>query len=326
MTKKTSYLDLKAEILQKVKKNGGWVNAHAHIDRAYTVTKENIQFVNKYRHEKWKLNAEIRKTSTVSQIYDRMARATELFLAQDVSAIGTFIDVDPDVEDKAIRAAQKVRDSYKGQMTYRFINQASYGILTKETRKWFDVGVEFVDIVGGLVKANAGHENEYLDIIMLTAKAKKKMIHLHVDELNDPEEKETEWLAKKTIEHGMQGRVVGIHGISINAHPKVYREELYQLMKQAQLMMVACPMSWLNARRSEVLTPTHNPVTPIDELLPHGIPVAIGGDNLYDIFMPFNDGNMWNDMRVLMEANRFYDADELVKIATVNGRKVLGLG
>lgn len=325
MTKKVSYLDLKAEILQKIKKNGGWVNAHAHLDRAYTLTEENFQYANKYRHEKWKLNAEIRKTSTVTQIYDRMAKATELFLSQNVSAIGTFIDVDPDVKDKAIQAAQRVRDVYAGHMTYRFINQASYGILTKETREWFDVAVDFVDIVGGLVKANAGHEDEYLDIIMQTAKKKQKMVHLHVDELNDPEEKETEWVAKKTIEYGMQGKVVGVHGISINAHPKAYREELYQLMNDAQLIMVACPMSWLNARRSEVLTPTHNPVTPVDELVPLGIPVALGGDNLYDIFMPFNDGNMWNDLRVLMEANRFYDIDELVKIATVNGKKALGI-
>jgi cytosine/adenosine deaminase-related metal-dependent hydrolase len=57
----------------------------------------------------------------------------------------------------------------------------------------------------------------------------------------------------------------------------------------------------------------------------HGITVALGLDNIADIWMAYNDGNLWNDLRLLMECNRFYDIDELVKVATVNGRKVLGL-
>jgi cytosine/creatinine deaminase len=132
-------------------------------------------------------------------------------------------------------------------------------------------------------------------------------------------------LAKKTIEHGMQGKVVGIHGISINAHPKEYRDHVYDLMVKAKMMMIACPLSWANARRRETLAPIHNAVIALDEMAPRGIPIAVGIDNLYDIFMPFNDGNMWNDLRLLMEANRYYDLDAMVDVATINGRKALGL-
>jgi cytosine deaminase len=325
MTNPVPYFDLKQIILQKIKDNGGWVNAHAHIDRAYTITPEKFELANKQRHEKWVLNTDIRKESTVSQIYDRMAAATELLMSQGVTVIGTFIDVDPYVKDKAIQAAQKVRENYKSQVVFRFTNQGSYGILGEKEREWFNVAADFVDIVGGTLKADVGNESECIDVIMQAAKERSKMVHLHVDELNLPEEHETELLAKKTIEYGMQGKVVGIHGISINARPQEERERIYELMKKAELIMVACPMSWINARRSEVLSPIHNPVTPADEMIPLGIPVAIGIDNLYDIFMPFNDGNLWNDLRLLMECNRLYDIDELVKIATVNGRKALGI-
>src|SRR5260370_26058246 len=81
---KIKFYDIKEEILSKIKKNGGWVNCHAHIDRAFTITKENFKLANKFRHEKWKLNAELRRNSTIFQIYDRMAQATELFLSQGV--------------------------------------------------------------------------------------------------------------------------------------------------------------------------------------------------------------------------------------------------
>ncbi|MBI2329809.1 amidohydrolase family protein [Candidatus Daviesbacteria bacterium] len=318
-------LDLKQVILDKIKKNGGWVNAHAHIDRAFTINPKLYKLANKLRHEKWLLNAELRKTSTVPQVYGRMARALELMISQGVSAIGSFIDVDPHMKDKAIQAARRIKEKYKSQINIKFINHSSYGILTKETRNWFEVGAQFADIIGGMVKANQDRKEEYLDILLQTAKSKKKMAHVHVDEENTLSEKETELLAKKTIEYGMEGKVVGIHGISINTHPKEYRERLYKLMGKAKLMMIACPISWLNSRRADELTPTHNPSTPVDELLPYKIPVAIGGDNIADLFMPYNDGIMWNDLRALMEMNRLYDIKSLVDIATLNGRKALGL-
>lgn len=326
MKKKTvNYLNLKEEILYKIKKNGGSVNAHAHFDRAYTVTEKNLRLAQKTRKEKWVLNRELRQKSTVNQIYDRMAYATEEMLKQGVQAVGTFIDVDYDVKDKSMKASQKLRDKYKDDITFKFLNQSSYGLFNKDSRKWFEEGAQYVDIIGGLLKADQGRENEHLDVLLGTAKKLNKMVHVHVDELNISEEKETELLAKKTIEHKMQGKVVAIHSISINAHPIAYRKKLYKLAKKAGLMFISCPISWLNERRSEALVPTHNPLTPVDELIPEGFTVGIGTDNIADIWMPFNDANMWNDLRVLIEAGRHYDVNSLVKISTTNGLKILGI-
>ena len=262
------YLNLKDIILKKIQEHGGWVNTHAHMDRAYTVTPELYKLANKHRHEKWKLNKELRINSTVEQIYDRMAQATETLLAQGATATGTFIDVDSDVKDKSIKAALKVRETYKDQMIFKFLNQSSYGLFDPEARKWFDYGSEFVDIIGGLLKADQGRESEHLDILLGTAKEKGKMVHVHVDELNIPEEKETEMLLKKTIEHSMQGQVVGVHAISINCHPKEYRENLYKQLAENKMMFISNPMSWINARRSETMAPIHNPVIALDEMHP----------------------------------------------------------
>lgn len=317
----------KSYLLEHIKAHGGWVNCHAHIDRAYTLTEENFHLSQRLRSEKWTLNDELRRTSTVDDIYDRMAKAIERMLEQGVTALGTFIDVDCNVKDKAIKAAIKVREKYQSDITIKYLNQSSNGLFNedKQARHWFYVGAEFVDIIGGLLKADVGREAEHLDILLGTAKKMGKMVHVHIDELNIPEEHETELLAQKTIEHGLQGRVVGIHGISINARPRAEREKMYQLIKAAEMMFIACPVSWLNERRSEALSPIHNPITPVDEMLPHGITVGIGTDNINDIWMPFNDADLWLDLRVLLEAARIYDLDQLVNIATNNGRKILGL-
>jgi cytosine/creatinine deaminase len=319
--------NLKEELTMAIIANGGWVNCHAHIDRAYTITPKRFDLFLRPRSEKWALNDELRKNSTVDQIYSRMARAVERMLEQGVVALATYIDVDGFVKDKSIQAAIRLRERYDKVITLKFLNQSSHGLFDKKTdsRKWFEVGAEFVDILGGLPKADQGREEEYFDIVLGTAKRMGKMAHIHVDELNIPEEHETEILAKKVIEHGMQGRVAGIHGISLNCRPLEERQRVYSLLKKADLMMIACPVSWMNERRSEELAPIHNPVTPIDELVPLGITVGIGSDNIADIWMPYNDADMWLDLRVLLEMARFYDVDKLVKIATSNGRKILGI-
>lgn len=325
MAAKIKYFDLKDYLLERIKKNGGFVNAHAHLDRAFTLTKKSFSFGQVHLHQKWLLIDELKKRSTVSQIYDRMAYALERMLSQNVQAIGSFIDVDEVIKDKAIKAAVKIKDRYQKTIKIKFINQTLKGVIDKKAYQWFKIGAEFCDIVGSLPGKDHPFEEKHLEIVFNEAKRLKKMIHVHVDQLNTQKEKETELLAKKTLEFGYQKKVVAIHAISLAAHPKAYREKVYRLMKKAGVMVVACPWAWIDSQRSEEMSVTHNSITPVDELVKNGVLVALGTDNIVDIYKPFNDGEMWSELRLLLEANRFYHLQELVKIATVNGLKVLGI-
>ena len=187
------------------------------------------------------------------------------------------------------------------------------------------MSVEFVDIIGGLPAKDFGREEEHLDILLSTAKENDKLVHVHVDQFNTDEEKETELLARKTIEHGMQGKVTAVHSISVAAHPERYRNELYELMREAELHVISCPTAWIDHNRSERLSVSHNSITPVDEMVPAGLNVAFGTDNINDIYKPYSDGHLWTEMRVMLEACHYYDVESLAKIATVNGLKVLGI-
>jgi cytosine/creatinine deaminase len=195
----------------------------------------------------------------------------------------------------------------------------------RSARERFEQSLEFVDIIGGLPGADKGFETEHLDVLMQRGKETKKRVHVHVDQLNCATEKETEVLARKVIEWGMEGQVTAVHGISIAAHEKNYRNEVYKMCVDAGLSFVACPGAWLDARRTETLAPSHNAVTPIDEMIPKGIVVALGSDNICDVYKPFANGNMLTELRMLLESTHFYERSELIKIATTNGRKVLGV-
>ncbi|WP_185882623.1 amidohydrolase family protein [Blattabacterium cuenoti] len=312
-------------LITKVKEKGGWVNAHAHLDRAYTLTKQNFKYAYYSIKQKWYLVDDMKRLATIDDIYMRMEKALEYFLIQGTQALCTFIDVDEIIEDRALKAAEQLRNNYGDYIHIRFANQVLKGVLDKTAKYWFDKSIEFVDIIGGLPSKDSGKEQEHLDILLETAKNHKKYVHVHVDQLNINNEKETEQLAKKTIEYGMQGKVAAIHSISLAAHDKTYRDKTYNLINKADLMVISCPIAWIDHKRSEQLTPSHNSITPVDEMITKGIVVAFGTDNICDIYKPFSDGNLWLELRVMLEACHYYDINNLVKIATENGLKVLGI-
>ena len=324
-------IDPKQIVLEKIKAKGGWVNAHAHIDRAFILDTENIKLTDSTLQEKWDYPDTYKRAASVDDIYANMVRVVEGLIAQGGQALAAYIDVDPVVEDKAIQAGKRLRDNYGGQLEIKFINQVVKGVLDPEARKWFEIGAEFADFIGGLPEKDAGHEAEHLDILFEAAKRNGgKPLHVHVDQFNSPDQRDTELLVDKTLEHGYQGKVVAIHSISVGAQPKAYRQELYKKMKAAGIMVVACPTAWIDnswiaGQPDDVIGPIHNAVTPVKEMLAAGLTVAIGADDIQDIYKPFTDGDMWTELRFLLEAQRLYDLDALADIASVNGRKALWL-
>jgi cytosine/adenosine deaminase-related metal-dependent hydrolase len=325
-----STFDPKQLLLDKIRDRGGWVNAHAHIDRAYILNAENFKQANASLETKWQLPDEFKRNASVDDIYANMAAVADDMLRQGVGVLGSFIDVDPVIEEKAVQAAKRLREEYAGKLELQFINQVVKGVLDPEARKWFEVGAEFVDIIGGLPEKDAGREAEHLDVLFETAKKHGKPLHVHIDQFNSPDQRDTELLAAKTVEHGYQGQVAAVHCISVGAQPREYRHELYGKMKDAGISVVVCPCGWIDnswvaSQPEDVIGPIHNAIAPVKEMVAAGLTVALGTDNIRDIYKPFNDGDMWTELRFLLEACHLYDLDVLADIASVNGRKSLFL-
>ena len=67
----------KTFIRDEIIKKGGWVNAHAHADRAFTMTPEKIGiYHNSNLQQKWDLVDEVNRTSSVDDFYARCWQST----------------------------------------------------------------------------------------------------------------------------------------------------------------------------------------------------------------------------------------------------------
>ena len=313
---------LAEHIQRRVIDHGGWVNTHAHFDRAFSFNLADWSLSSSSLQHKWEYVDQLKRNSSVADIRARMEQAVELMLAQGCRNACTFIDIDEVVGDKALQAGKDVAQAYSNDMNLLLANQVLKGVMDSSAQKWFDYGAAEVDILGALPARDSGQEAEHLDYVLHSASELGKPVHAHVDQLNDNRETETELLARKTIEHGMEGRVCAVHGLSLAAHERPYRERVYKLLKAADISVICCPVAWIDHKRSEQLQPQHNSLTPVDELLEFGINVALGTDNIEDIYKPLGTGELWRELWLLMEALEIYDLDALVNIATSNGLQI----
>lgn len=323
-------VDPKQKLTAMVDMEGGWVNAHAHIDRSYIINDNNWARTNDELATKWDLTDEYKRSASVEEILGHMSMAVEHLLEQGGQALGSFIDCDSVVRDKSLRAAERLKERYGEELDLIFMSQPIKGLSDPEERQWFEYAAGFVDIIGGLPERD-GHADpamdrseEHFDTIFGLAAEHDKPLHIHVDQHNTPAQTETERAIAKTLEYDYAGRVTLIHCVSLAAHQKPYRERIYAELAEQDMSVISCPTAWIDHRRSEIHTPTHNAITPVDEMVKAGVRVAIGTDNIADIYKPFSDGDMWTELRFLLEATHLYDMKTLAKIATVNGLRALG--
>jgi cytosine/adenosine deaminase-related metal-dependent hydrolase len=137
-------------------------------------------------------------------------------------------------------------------------------------------------------------------------------------------------LVQKTRQHDYVGKVTAIHCISLGAQEKVYRQKIYKELAELDIVVVACPSAWIDnswviEQPQDVIGPIHNAITPVKEMIAAGVKVALGTDDIADIYKPFSDGDMWIELRILLEATHLYELDDLATIASTNGLRALGL-
>ena len=307
--------NLKAEFLKLVDEFGGFACHHAHFDKAYLISLQNLELSQVDMQMKWKLYKSLKESYTFEDLYERISRGVEAMISQNVKYCRTMVDADATVKTLPMEAALEVKKKYAGRIVFEIGVQPLQGVLDPESRKQYERACEMGDFCGGLPSKDRPTPEKHLDIIMRIAKALNKPLDVHVDQENNPYESETELLAAKTVEHGLEGRVFAVHSISLAAKVPPEQERIIRQVKDAGVGVIVCPSAALSMKQLEVYSWLHNSIAPVPALLKAGVPTYLGVDNIHDLFMPIVDGDLWVECRMLMEACRFYDIRQVAKIA-----------
>lgn len=316
--------NLKKQMLRDIKRNGGFTNCHAHFDKAYFITKEGLDKAMIDMEVKWFMSDGIKRKSTVEDIKERIKRALDFLIKQGCEITCTFVDAYDAVGHKAIDAALAVKEEYKDKITLLIATQPLGGLIDDNARALYEEITAKADIAGGLPSKDRPDDEKSLDYLFEIAKKLNKPVHIHIDQENNPNEHDMEKLISAVKRHHYEGRTVAVHAISVSAQSKEYRIKIYKEMAELGIAVVVCPSAALSMRQlDQYNAPVHNSIANVPEMLEAGVLVGLGVDNIADFYEPFVDGDMWVELRLMQEACRYYNLDELVKVASTNGTKIL---
>ena len=307
--------NFRLHFLQAVEKLGGVANHHAHFDKAYLINPDNLRLSQVDMEKKWELYKHLKESYTHEDLVERIGRGVETMIRQGVTYCRTMVDADSTVGLKPIKAAIEVKKRYAGRITFEVGIQPLQGVLDPASYEQYAEACAMADFCGGLPSRDRPQEEKHLDRILQLAKKLGKCVDVHVDQENNPDQTETELLAIKTIEHGMQGRVYGVHAISLSAKDEREQDRIIEKVREADLGIIICPSAALSMKQLPMVAPLHNSIAPFLKLREAGVRCYLGVDNVHDLFMPMVDGDIWTECRMLMEACRFYDIDAVAEWA-----------
>ncbi|BAM03656.1 putative hydrolase [Phycisphaera mikurensis NBRC 102666] len=307
--------NLRLEFLELCRQHGGIAVHHAHLDKAYLISLANLRLSQVDMQRKWQLYRQLKESYTPDDLIERISRGAQAMVDQGVAYLRTMVDADSICGLMPVKAALEVKKRFADRLTLEVGIQPLEGVLEPASRRAYEQACGLADFCGGLPSRDRPTPEKHLDVILSIARDQGKRLDVHVDQENDPDEHETEMLALKTLEHGMQGRVFAVHSVSLAAQPRHERERVAKLLAEAGVGVIVCPSAALSMKQLDVHAPSHNAIAPVPELLAAGVGCYLGVDNIHDLFLPMVDGDVYTECRFLMEACRFYDLDAVAALA-----------
>ena len=300
-------------------KNINWVCHHLHIDKSKTITSNLLDESLKHMKAKWIIMRDIKKKYTNDDLKERMMNTTQTLVDQGCSKMRTFIDVDNIVGLDALHVANDIKKYWaKNNVELQIGTQLLEGLETQKNIDLFNEACNYVDFIGCLPSRDSEPE-KHLDIVFNKAQELNLDIEAHLDQLNIPVEKETEMFCDFVEKYDYQGKSRAIHSISLACHSLEYQNKIAERLSNLDIGVIVCPSAAISmTQHNEFKAPIHNSIAPVKVLLENGVNVGLGIDNIEDIFVPFCDGDLEFELRLLAEAERIYDPETLIKISSNN--------
>ena len=294
-----------------------WACHHLHIDKSNTITKNLLQESQVHMKEKWILMNHVKNNYTKNTLQKNMLNTTSNLVLQGCRHMRTFIDIDNIVKLEPLKYALDLKDYWKTKnVTLQIGTQLLNGLQTQENIDLFYEAANYVDFIGCLPSRDPD-PNKHLNIVFSKANELNLQVEAHLDQCNLPSEKETELFCDFVEKFNYQGKARAIHSISLACHPIDYQKKIAKRLKNLDIGVIVCPSAAISmTQHTKISAPIHNSIAPVKLLLEEGVNIGLGVDNVQDIFMPFCDGNLNFELRLLAEAERIYNPNTLTNFAS----------
>lgn len=338
-----------AMFLDAASSYGGLFNAHTHLDRAWTLGAEFLDHIQTTPLDASTASLTVKQhmagdlhrglAYTERNLFERMRNVIEYLISRGTTTIHTCIDASPDLPEDgllAIRIISELKEEFKSRVTIFFGPNPIFGF--KDDRwETFVEAAKLADFLSALPEKSEVDVNnlsdrdgrigfmQHLSRVLRLAADLKKPIQFHVDQANDPTERGAERLIESldmleydVLEYFLEGepKVWAVHVISPSAYPEDRFKTLLLNLKRLNVGVIVCPSAAVSMRQLRpILTPTHNSIARMLEMILAGIPIRLGSDNIGDVFVPEGDGDMLTESKIGAHAVRSHNPHLWAKLA-----------
>lgn len=265
----------------------GFVEAHTHLDKAFTVELALNRSGTLY--EAVELMGTLQTEFTVASVHERALRAARLFVAAGVTTLRTHVDIGPSLNLVAVEALLAVRQQMQGMLDLQLVTLCSRLAEPGDGRqRWLieEALCMGVDAVGGAPMLDTDHR-AHIDWVFGLAERYDRPIDFHVDESDDPGDFCLPYLAEKTGAAGYAGRVMAGHCCSLSAVDDARARDAIERVREAGISVVTLPSANMYLQGRGDLGLVRRGLTRVRALIDAGVTLCCGSDNVQDPFNPF---------------------------------------
>lgn len=303
-----------------------FVDAHLHLDKVYSLARVGDDALSAYTAGGMgsamtaiEMAREVKRDYDRSWIAPNVDRALRASVQHGTLHVQAFVDVDTTGGLEGLHGVLEAKRAYEDVLDLRIVAFPQDGIVrdpgaAELVEEALGLGA---DAVGGIpwIEHSDRDAQQHVDWACELAARLSRRVAMLVDDAGDPTLRTTEMLALGLLDHDLVGRGVACHARAIGSYERPAQLRLAGLARRAGLSFVSDPQTG----------PLHLPVALFDA---HGIPVALGQDDIEDAYYPFGRHSMLEVAFLAAHSLGWLSGPEqrrLVDLVTTRAADVLGI-
>ncbi|MUM64901.1 amidohydrolase family protein [Acidianus infernus] len=308
----------------------GFVDSHAHIDSNFLLDVcepvESTKFI-----EVLERLVECKENLSVDQIYSLSKKSIEYYLLNGSLFVRTHIRINGKKGLERLKIANKLKKEYNNLIHLQIIGFfESENYFDEDSKELIYKAIEVsVDGLGAEPHLQPSLEDRkrLIKFLFDAAIENKLKLDFHADYSDDPNSRVSEIIVSEALKRGIKGVSLS-HLVSLHSYNQDYAERLMKWMKNADVNVIVAPITELEESGSFENYPKKRGLPRVNELLEHGINVAIGHNDIQNHFNPLGIGDMLHAIFTLAISDYMFFPTQIEKLfymATYNGAKALQL-
>ncbi|MFZ3573452.1 amidohydrolase family protein [Streptomyces sp. BH097] len=311
----------------------GLIEAHLHPDKALLdgSTPEGTGSL----ADAIRITARLKAGFTYAEVRARAEQVLRMCVLNGTTTIRAHPDVDPVAGLTGLNVLLELRETWAALVTLQVVAFPQEGILKspgteKLLREALDAGA---DVVGGCTynEASLADCHRHVELVLDLAAEYGVPADMHADFGDDHGDSRfalAEFIAARTAERGLQGRVTLGHATSLAGRPPAERSAALAALAAAGVAIVPLPATdlFLGGRGDD--TAPRRGLAPVRELWDADVLTACATNNIRNAFTPYGTGDVLETALLLARVAQLSgpaDLRRVLRMVTYDAARVIGV-